>query len=134
MMTEIIDIKKAVEQTNRWVDLQNNLIGVFAFSFALACLSIAGVMQYVASATSVLMLLLMSASTMSQVPTELNRFRFKKNKTKHEKESCDFLENEVNAVSRYAVFTCGFLSLLGVFFYIWWPVFYEITIKPLTSG
>lgn len=110
-------LKKYAVEVKQWTELQNEVVGLFTFSFGLACLSMSGGQAVVASIASTTMAIIFGKKLFSRKPTALDKLASKENPTEQEKEMLEFADKNINALKNYYPFLFGFLFLLCVLIY-----------------
>ncbi|WP_111642842.1 hypothetical protein [Marinimicrobium alkaliphilum] len=117
-MNEVVEnLKKYKEQLEPWTKKQNEFVGLFFFSFGLACLSLTGVKALVASVASFLMMGLVSSQILVSRPKAMDKYRFGKNRTEKDRQIEKFFQKEINKISNYLPFLFGITFMFLVLMY-----------------
>jgi hypothetical protein len=114
-------LKNYQQEVDAWLKITNEYFSLFAFSFALACISLDGSEAVIASIASIIMLTLITWHFAPLRPKALNRLMSKKDKSKEENEFYDFAQNHINKMSKYSPFTFSYCFMWCVFFYSMFP-------------
>lgn len=123
------ELKLIEQEIKKWRNYYNGVMGVMAFSFSLACLSIPDYISLIASMASLFMIGFIGEAGKDNFSPTLSTLRRKINKTPREKEIVNFSDKRFFANKDYKAFNFGMGCLVGTMFYSTWPL-----LKLITSG
>ncbi len=111
------ELTKIENELEAWWAFCNSILGILAFTFALACLSIPEYLAAIASTTAIYMIFIIGDACSPTFSPTLQLLKNKIIKSGYDEEILDFIKTEFFSQKRYIVFNVGMVSLVLTWFY-----------------